>query len=274
MRERRKKRRNFVYPRRGTRACGTFYESVDELMSFAALLISLVERTDEFAEKAKKVLLEIEEDSDNKSQIVEQFERRVPMRHQLRQRRQIFLEILHVRQVDYFLSYLSSLLYEIFTQRPETLRSSEKVEVSSILRHDSIESIVLELAERKVEELSYSSFRHVVEFFHERFGIRIVAGDDVSRIQSAINVRNISVHNHCNIDRRFAQRQGLPEESIGKKFVLAGEQVMDWQDLFLALVKEIDRAAVRKLKLRQVIFSRRKKKRASLFDVANAPNPG
>ena len=67
-----------------------------------------------------------------------------------------------MRHVENFLNYLSSLLNEIFIQRPEILKSSEKIDLEIVLGHSSIEDLVQTIAERKVENLSYKSLIDLV----------------------------------------------------------------------------------------------------------------
>lgn len=114
---------------------------------------------------------------------------------ELKANRQLLIETILVRHIEDFINYLSAVLFEIFTTRPETLKSSDKVEVSKVLEHDSIESLVREIAENKVDSLSYSSFSKMSDFFEERFNIAIASKEDIESIKEFIEIRNIFVHN-------------------------------------------------------------------------------
>jgi hypothetical protein len=245
-----------VRPKRGTKAAEGFYESWGQINRFFYFVLHLVGHTDEAAERAHKALVDIEDDEVKKQGMIEEWKKRVSATQTLRENRQFFVEVIFIRHVENFLNYLSSLLYEIFTQRPETLRSSDKIEVASVLRHDSVESIVRDLAERKVEALSYSSFTDLVEFFNERFNLQLATTDEIQQISESIEIRNISVHNRCVINKRFISRVHISGEQIGKKRNLYSNDLDRLVPMLARLVKTIDRAASSKLRLRGVRFAK------------------
>jgi hypothetical protein len=199
--------------------------------------------------------VETEHDEAKRSRMVEEWKTRVSPVDELKKNRQFFIEIILVRHIENFLNYLSSLLFEIFTQRPETLRSSDRVEVATVLRHESIESIVRELAERKVESLSYSSFGDLAQFFQDRFKLQVGSDSDIELLTEAIEVRNISVHNRCVINRRFVGRLALPETSIGSKRELFVGDLDKLVPLLAKMVKVLDKSVVHHLNLKGVLFS-------------------
>lgn len=245
-----------VSPKRGTKAAEGFYESWSQIHRFFNFVLHLVGHTDFAAEHAHKVLVETESDEVKKQEMIEGWKKRVSATQALRENRQFFVEVIFVRHVENFLNYLSSLLYEIFTQRPETLRSSDKIEVASVLRHDSVESIVRDLAERKVEALSYSSFADLVEFFQERFNLQLATTDEIRQISEAIEIRNISVHNRCVINKRHVSRVHISDEQIGRRRDLYSTDLDRLVPMLAQLVKTIDRAAASKLRLRGVRFAK------------------
>ena len=115
-----------------------------------------------------------------------------------------------------YLTYLSNLLSEAFRLRPELLRSNAKVEVDMILQHKSLDDLISVLAERKIQKLAYEPFTQVVRFFKSRLDLEIAGEEeDLSRLTEAIEIRNISVHNACVINRRYMQRLRLDSSLIG-----------------------------------------------------------
>jgi hypothetical protein len=173
---------------------------------------------------------------------------------QLKLHRQFLVEVILVRHVENYLNYLSGRLYEIFTQRPETLRSSDRVELETVLRHESIESLVREVAERKVESLSYSSFADLCQFFTDRFKLTVASDADRSTLIEMIEVRNISVHNRCIVNKRFASRTGAPEARIGRKKQLGIADLDRLVPLLADCVRVLDVEARRRLKIRGTRF--------------------
>jgi hypothetical protein len=243
-------------PRAGTRAAYDYFASWKSIERFFDWVLRLVARVEVMAEKAHKVLHDIESDETRKGELKRQWEARRSMTDELRDQRQFFLEVILVRHVENFLSYLAALLHEIFTQRPETLRSSDKVEVANVLRHESIESLVREMAERKVESLSYSSFDDLAEFFRDRFNLDVVTAEELPLLKQAIETRNISVHNRCRINKRFVARTGCPMADLGKVREL---YIHDLDQLVPALVtatKRLDQAAWKDLRLKGIRFAK------------------
>ena len=59
---------------------------------------------------------------------------------ELKNNRQVLLEIVLVRHIENYLNFLSGLLFEVFRQRPETLKSSERVELATVLRYESLDT--------------------------------------------------------------------------------------------------------------------------------------
>lgn len=179
----------------------------------------------------------------------------------LKENRQFFLEITIVRHIENYLNYLSELLYEIFTSRPETLRSSDKVEISRVLAHASIQDFVRAAAERKVDSLSYSSFSDLVDFFQDRFGLTIISSEYESVVVEAIETRNISVHNRCLINDRYCSRTGVDSNQIGNRKDIYIGTLNELVPSLFDVVKELDVSARKKLKLKGRRFAIDKKHR-------------
>ena len=69
----------------------------------------------------------------------------------------------------------------------------------------------------KVDSLSYSSFSNLVGFFQKRFKIAIANELEIKLIHEYIEIRNISVHNRCFINKRFIASMNLDASHLGKK---------------------------------------------------------
>ena len=239
----------------GTKAACEFFDSWKRINSFFNWVLGMAGHMDQFGETAHRALLDTAHSDEEREELSKHWDNRVSQMEILKKHRQFFLEVVLVRHVENFLNYLSSLLYEIFTQRSETLRSSDKVELSRVLSHDTIESLVRDVAERKVESLSYSAFNELADFFTERFGLNIVPGDKRQYIVEAIEIRNISVHNRCVIDRRFIARTGCATNELGKRKELYIGHIDELVLLFAEQTRRLDAAARKKLKLKGIRFS-------------------
>ena len=210
---------------------------------------------DAMTERAHEVLQDTEHDSTKKAERDKEWKTRTKMVDELKQNRQFLLEVVLTRHVENYLNYLSELLSEIFQQRPETLRSSDKVEMAEVLRHDTLESFVRAAAERKVESLSYASFESLNEFFEDRLGLMLFPAAVVPDVVEATETRNISVHNRCRINDRFCKRTGTDRSLMGQKKDLYITYLDSFVPLVFASVKTLDGKARKKLKLKGSRFS-------------------
>ena len=78
---------------------------------------------------------------------------------------QVLFEMLVARHVDNWLSYLSGLLFHIFTSRPETLKSTDDVAVADVLAFERVADLVAYIAERRVQNLSLQGVRGTRDLF-------------------------------------------------------------------------------------------------------------
>ena len=222
-------------------------------------LLYLAGSTDQKAEIAHEVLIETEQDPSKKIKMEKKLKERKKAIDILREKRQLLLEIILVRHIENYLNYLSSLLFEIFTQRPETLRSSEKVELSELLKHSTMDDVIRDVAERKVSSLSFSSLRDLADFFSDRFGLAIATMPLLEIVCEATEIRNISVHNRCIINERFATRTGCDPATIGQQQKLFIGYLDQLLPALAEIVKELDKSARNKMRLKTVRDKNEKK---------------
>lgn len=248
---------NMILPRSGTRAAEGYVSSWKEINQFFNFVLGLVAHVDGAASHAHKVLVETEGDEKKKIKMEEEWKLRVSATDSLRSNRQFFLEIILVRHIENYLNYVAALLYEIFVQRPETLRSSEKIEISVALQCDSIETLVREIAERKVESLSYSSFSDLSDFFEDRFRLDLADEEQLKLLLEAIEIRNISVHNHCTINKRYISRLKLSTEHLGKQKRLGVDYLDKLVPMLMEMAISVDKQARSKFHLTGIRFKKK-----------------
>ncbi len=90
----------------------------------------------------------------------------------------LLAELIHCRNVDNFLAYITDLLALIYHHRPEMLKSSEKVEVKFIMQFLSMDDLINALAEKRVQELSYKSFQDLHDYLSSKIGLPLVTTDE------------------------------------------------------------------------------------------------
>lgn len=125
------------------------------------------------------------------------------------------------RYVDSFHYYLSSMLREVFLQRPETLRTSAQVKLRDVLACADIDEVVRLVAERKVDTLAYQGLDEVMEYLQSSLGMPAPAESSlVGRVREAIEVRNVIVHNAGRVNKHFLRRTGRTDLADGTAFPL------------------------------------------------------
>jgi len=243
------------HPARGTLAAKNYIESYSRVNFFFDWLSHMADSIDGVAEILDKAVLIGEDDEAKRLRIEEEAKLRLKMTDIFRSNEQMLLEIILGRHVDNYLNYFAELLTNVFVARPETLRSSEKIDMEDVLRHSSMEEFVRFAAERKVEQLAYLAYSDLLDYFRKRFRIILARSGDVSIIVEAIEIRNISTHNRCIINARYCRRTGTDESQIGKMKVLRQETIQTIAKALFRSVCLADTASLRALKLGSVPLS-------------------
>lgn len=134
-------------------------------------------------------------------------------------------EVACQRFVDNYLVYIAELIGTLFRSRPEALRSAQtKVSVEQVLRHDSIDDFVEWLADDTVNRLSYDGFGSIADFFEGKFGMPLVADEEVRRsLVEAIAIRNLLTHRRGVVDERFVTM--LASEGLNTERYVVGERL-------------------------------------------------
>ena len=243
------------YPRSGTEASKDFFNTLSQINSFYSFLLELVSKSDAASALANEMLTlpdggklrykgyKLAESPGSEAN------------KYLENNRQFILEVICVRLVENYLNYLSSLIYEIFIQRPETMKSSEQVDIESVLSHDSLDSLVRSLADKKISDLSYSSFKDISKYFFKKFKLNVCKDKHLDEMSLAVEVRNISVHNRCRIDEKFIKHTSYDSKANGKKLEIGGQYIKDIALVMFDSVKSLDSNARKKLNLKSKRFA-------------------
>jgi len=124
-------------------------------------------------------------------------------------------EMVYCRGIDNYLTYVSEILALVFRTRPETLRSDEKVALSTVLAHPTMEELVRALAELKVHQLSYRGMEDLASYLASRLKWSLfVSSQERDRIVKLVERRNLIVHNRGVINDLFRRR--YPGESVDR----------------------------------------------------------
>lgn len=156
-----------------------------------------------------------------------------------------------IRLVDHFDLYLSDLLLEISSVRPNILRGAPSVEVSRLLEAESLDTVRAEIAQEWVRGISRRGIDRVIETLGKALGLQLsLPPSVVSSLRYAAEVRNSLVHHRGVVDEYFL-RQSRSSEQSGAAIEI---DLDAWYVAVLAAAQHIDFAAIRKIpSLRQYV---------------------
>lgn len=140
------------------------------------------------------------------------------MYDRLEQSHEFFKQTLLTVLVDKFLNYITDLLTLIYIVRPEIMKSKEQERLDFILGYTSMQELIAAIAEKKINDLAYKSFKDVSDFLADK-GFKLFNNADDSHYASKIvEMRNIIVHNRSRIGkisiRRFPELSGKEGEVV------------------------------------------------------------
>jgi len=247
-------------PKQGTHACREFFLSWDQINQLLLFVMNSLGRMDEIGKTAHETLVQFAE-GEELARLNEEWKGRRSALQGLADQKQIFCEIFFVRHVENYLNYLSSLLFEIFTQKPETLKSSDSITIEKALSHDSMSELAAEIAEDRVASLSYKSFQELNLFFEKRFKVGLIQKHEMSKMVEFVETRNISVHNRCKVNKRYASKSGNSSIKMGQLRTMTLTDVDDLASIVATSVRSVDTEIRKLLRLRGARFKKSTEKK-------------
>ncbi|MBC7769449.1 MAG: hypothetical protein H7124_11740 [Phycisphaerales bacterium] len=172
---------------------------------------------------------------------VSAFDKRVP----------VLEELIVISFLDAFESYFSDLLFSIFLKNPSALRSAATITTEDALSHASVEDLIVSVAGKRVQELSYLSLRKRIETVERLHGFRLILQDeDILKLERAVTLRNCLVHNSGVITKQAATVVGHTD-TAGSVIKISGGTSVEMFELTSALVRSADERASKKFSLKR-----------------------
>ena len=157
------------------------------------------------------------------------------------------LDLMLIRTVDHFLTYISGLLTLVFEKYPKAL-SAIPVKLGEILQYSDRDEVVRASIHEHVRGLSYNGLQQLQEEISSKVGFRLFKDTQDSNFAiEAVEIRNVLVHNNGYVDSRLAKNISKYSEMKGKP--VAGYSALRMVHFLTIAVQEIDIAAVVKWKL-------------------------
>ncbi len=167
----------------------------------------------------------------------------------------LILEMTLCREFDNFEVYLAELMAQIFRKRPETLKSAQTETHEVILQFGSMQELRVALAERRVQSVSREGMKALTREFERRFGLPLFRTEtDLRRAIKIGETRNIIVHKRGAVDARSLRRAPSLGAEPGERLVVDPECVVPDLRFLVDTVLDVDRRALRKFNLPEVLL--------------------
>jgi hypothetical protein len=213
-------------------------------MSFFSLLWMLAFKADEYENKAAHIVGDWAFPEEARDLYDIQPDENSPHVVALRSHQQLLLQMVLSRMVDNYLVYIADLLALIFRTKPETLRSSEKVRLDTVLAHDNMEELISDLAERQVNRLSYQGMRDLSQYLSGSLKFDLFKSpQDLKRAAGIIELRNLIVHNRAVVNRHFLSRVPDSPTQVGEVVELDLDSVFSDVQFLTGSASDLDARA-------------------------------
>jgi hypothetical protein len=128
----------------------------------------------------------------------------------------MLMRILFASCADTFETFMSSLLYEIYLAKPETLISPATVKVEDVLKRADMDDFITWYAKEKIKKLQRGS---VKGFIAENSTIKSLnAFDDtrIGEIEKILQIRHLYTHQNGIVDDKF--RHYFPATNVNDEY--------------------------------------------------------
>lgn len=162
-------------------------------------------------------------------------------------------EVFFCRTIDALQRYIESMLIAVFTQRPETLKSSEQIKVSEALSCATMDELIQRIAEKRVSTLSYKGFDDLISYMTRDMGLPLDKDSaEVRFAREGIEIRNLIVHSACRVNSVFLRRTQRSDLKEGDSLSLDYPYVLESGKHTESLVESLDCAFVTHFNLYRV----------------------
>lgn len=162
-------------------------------------------------------------------------------------------KLIYIRTIDNFVTYFKEILQEVVIKKPQILKSKETEDLEFILSHESMDSLIKGISDKKIEELFYKGINDIDKFFNTRLGVKIFKDKEEEKvINLLIKQRNLSVHARGRISKSFAKELDFEE---GKILEYDLEYVSRINTILYNFLVEMDKEISQKFQLEIVKFN-------------------
>jgi hypothetical protein len=244
---------DLVWPERATEQAAEYFNAAKKELELFHFIVGTIVHIDFVAYKAKRALEEDEKMQEEDSYESPEDPIKEPndllksnpgeATRALRRSRQELLELFLGRSVDNFQTYVVSIIRAALRKQPKILSDSKyELDVKSILDHASIESLLYDLVERKVDDLSYRGFEDL-QSWCLKHGIPLTAPTGkLAEVIELIATRNLIGHNRGVVDQKYLRIAKASRFQAGERRKLKPDELFAAIALLGQIVEATDRA--------------------------------
>lgn len=130
----------------------------------------------------------------------------------------VWSEIFLCKVIDAFEFYLTAVLRKSLKRNPGAM-SGASIKVEDIIESNDIDDALGRVIEKQVYEASFSGLTGVTEYLKKRFSVDIDRKTEhYRRLNEAIEVRHLVVHNGSLVSTRFIKSTVLDSIKVGERF--------------------------------------------------------
>lgn len=225
-----------------TLPCKNYFEVNIEILNNLMYIIDLAQQKDKLLKGINKLYIDPKPEHLKKAPDSETF-------IYLKKNRHFFFQLFLCKAVDNYLSYISELIGLIFIEKPETLKSKETVKLDFILNHNNFNELVKEIAEVKINELSYKGLNELDDYLKDKINFPLF-NDSLYKTKAieVVEIRNIFIHNRGTVNKVFLNRVKSKKYKIGQSIMLEEDLAIKISELENH-VRDLDKRAIKKFKL-------------------------
>lgn len=150
--------------------------------------------------------------------------------------------------VDTFETYLSDLLYEIYTAVPNALKSNAPVTVEEVMDCADMDEFIKWYATKRIKSLQKGSVKGFLEDNKELSQLNAFSKKEIKEIEAILQIRHLYTHRNGIVDEPFlAHFRG--QYALGSEHLMTMKETFDILDVLIAAVIKIDAAAASKYNL-------------------------
>lgn len=154
--------------------------------------------------------------------------------------RTVWSEMFLCKIIDAFEFYLTAVLRKSLKRNPGAM-SGASIKVKDIIESKDIDDALGRVIEKQVYEASFSGLTGVTDYLKDRFNVDIDRKTEhYRRLNEAIEVRHLVVHNGSLVSTRFIKNTGVDSIQVGERFNVTVTYVLDTLKAVYDVSDEID----------------------------------